>query len=163
MLESVQQQDINMQSLQDESEYDQDYVTMIADINPMTLMSQIDEVTMYFDQAMNEPDSQQFLQTAVDEISTHQKNHHWVLVPIADLPLGTKIMDCVWSMKRKRRLLTNQIYKHKARLNLHGGQQELGLDYWETHAPVVTWAAIRLFLKISYWLIHKQKWSVICT
>jgi hypothetical protein len=29
---------------------------------------------------------------------------------------------------------------------LHGGQQEYGVNYWETYAPVVTWAAIRLIL-----------------
>jgi Reverse transcriptase (RNA-dependent DNA polymerase) len=52
-------------------------------------------------------------------------------------------------MKRKRRLRTNEIYKHKARLNIHGGQQELGVNYWETYAPVVTWAAIRLLLALS--------------
>ena len=61
MLERVQKQDIKMQSVQEESEYDQDYVTMIDDVNPMTLMSQIDKDTMYFDQAMKQPDSQQFL------------------------------------------------------------------------------------------------------
>jgi hypothetical protein len=49
-------------------------------------------------------------------------------------------------MKRKRKLLTNEVYKHKARLNVHGGQQELGVNYWETYAPVVTWAAIRIIL-----------------
>jgi Reverse transcriptase (RNA-dependent DNA polymerase) len=38
-------------------------------------------------------------------------------------------------------------------LNLHGGQQEFGVNYWETYAPVVTWAAIRLILALV--LIHK--------
>ena len=57
-----------------------------------------------------------------------------------------EIIDYVWNMKRKRRLLTNQVYKHKARLNLQGGQQEKGVDFWEMYAPVVTRAAIRLFL-----------------
>jgi Reverse transcriptase (RNA-dependent DNA polymerase) len=49
-------------------------------------------------------------------------------------------------MKRKLRLLTNEVYKHKARLNVHGSQQEQGINYWETYTPVVTWAAIRLVL-----------------
>ena len=52
-------------------------------------------------------------------------------------------------MKRKRRLLTNEIYKWKARLNIHGGQQQHGINYWETYAPVVTWASIRLILTLS--------------
>ena len=49
-------------------------------------------------------------------------------------------------MKGKRRVKTNQVYKHKARLNVHGGQQEFGINFWETYAPVVTWAAIRMVL-----------------
>jgi Reverse transcriptase (RNA-dependent DNA polymerase) len=52
-------------------------------------------------------------------------------------------------MKRKRRLKTNEVYKRKARLNIHGGQQELGVNYWETYAPVLTWPAIRLLLALS--------------
>ena len=38
---------------------------------------------------------------------------------------------------------------HKARFNIHGGQQEHGVNYWETYSPVVTWAAIRLLLVLS--------------
>jgi hypothetical protein len=49
------------------------------------------------------------------------------------------VLDAVWSMKRKRRLTTNEVYKHKARLNV----------YWETYAPVVTWASIRLLLILT--------------
>ena len=37
-------------------------------------------------------------------------------------------------------------YKHKARLNLHGGMQEYGVNYYNTHASVVTWFAIRLMI-----------------
>jgi Reverse transcriptase (RNA-dependent DNA polymerase) len=58
-------------------------------------------------------------------------------------------------MKRKRRLTTNEVYKHKARLSVHGGQQEFGVNYWETYAPVVTWAAIRIVLV----LVLLYKWS----
>jgi Reverse transcriptase (RNA-dependent DNA polymerase) len=32
---------------------------------------------------------------------------------------------------------------------VHGGQQEWGINYWETYAPVVTWAAIRLVLILT--------------
>lgn len=37
-------------------------------------------------------------------------------------------------MTRKRRILTREVYKWKARLNLDGGKQELGINYWETYA-----------------------------
>ena len=39
-----------------------------------------------------------------------------------------------------------EVYKHKSRLNVHGGKQVKGIDYEETYAPVVQWASIRLLL-----------------
>ena len=52
-------------------------------------------------------------------------------------------------MRRKRRMNTQEVYKWKARLNVHGGQQEHGVHYWDTYAPVVTWQTVRLFLILS--------------
>jgi hypothetical protein len=52
-------------------------------------------------------------------------------------------------MRRKRRIKTKEIYKWKTQLNIHGGQQEYGVNYWETFAPVVTWISIRLELILS--------------
>jgi hypothetical protein len=51
-------------------------------------------------------------------------------------------------MRQKRRIKTKEIYKWKARLNIHGGQQEYGVNYCETFAPVVTWISICLILSI---------------
>ena len=52
-------------------------------------------------------------------------------------------------MRRKQNLVTNEIKGYKARLNLHGGKQTLGENYWETYAPVVTWFAIRLLIVVG--------------
>jgi hypothetical protein len=52
-------------------------------------------------------------------------------------------------MRRKRNLTTGEVVNHKASLNLHGGMQEYGVNYYETHAPVVTWFAIRLMIVFS--------------
>jgi hypothetical protein len=49
-------------------------------------------------------------------------------------------------MRRKHDLTTNKVIKHKARLNLHGGKQVYGMNYFETYAPVITWFAIRLMI-----------------
>jgi hypothetical protein len=49
-------------------------------------------------------------------------------------------------MQHKRDLTMNKIDLHKARLNLHGGKQIYGMNYFETYAPVVTWFAIRLMI-----------------
>ncbi len=40
----------------------------------------------------------------------------------------------------------NKVKSHKARLNLHGGKQVYGMNYFETYAPVVTWFAIKLMI-----------------
>jgi hypothetical protein len=49
-------------------------------------------------------------------------------------------------MKPKRCILLRKIYKWKARLNCHRGQQEQGVNFWEIYSPVVNWISIRLFL-----------------
>ena len=49
-------------------------------------------------------------------------------------------------MRCKQDLVTNEITKRKDCLNLHGGMQELGVNYFATYSPVVTWFAIRLLL-----------------
>ena len=58
----------------------------------------------------------------------------------------------IWSFKRKR-FPDGSLNKHKARLCAHGGQQTFGQDYWDTYAPVVTWASVRLLLIVAK--IHK--------
>ena len=58
-------------------------------------------------------------------------------------------------MRRKRRIKTQEVYKWKARLNVHGGQQEHRVHYWDTYAPVVAWQTVRFFLILSLLL----RWS----
>ena len=64
-------------------------------------------------------------------------------------PQGTKLIDMVWSMRCKRQIKTQVVYKWKARLNVHGGQHEHGVHYWDTYAPVVTWQTVWFFLILS--------------
>ncbi len=67
-------------------------------------------------------------------------------------------LPAVWAMCRKRNLTTNEITKYKARLNINGGKQEYGVNYYETYAPVVTWFAIRLVIVfLSYLAGHYVK------
>ena len=46
---------------------------------------------------------------------------------------------CVESEK-----LTKEIYRWRARLNLHGGQQEFSVNYYDTYSPVVNRLIFRL-------------------
>ena len=104
---------------------------------------------LYLDEALKAPDSAQFKQAMRDEVKAHTDNNHWVIVHRSSVPKGMKILPAVWAMRRKRRLGTGEVYKWKARLNVHGGKQVYGVNYWETYSPVVQWTSTRFFLTIS--------------
>jgi hypothetical protein len=104
---------------------------------------------MYFHQAMRQPDSGEFVKAVVKEINGHIDNKRWKLIKRSEVPKDVDVIPSVWSMRRKRNLTTNEVTKYKSRLNLHGGKQVYGMNYFETYAPVVTWFAIRLFLVLG--------------
>ena len=54
----------------------------------------------------------------------------------------------IWSFKIKRHP-DGTLDKHKARLCCHGGQQQWGVNYWDTYAPVVSWSSIRILMTLS--------------
>ena len=80
----------------------------------------------------------------VKEVNGHVDNKHWELVKQEEVPEDAQVVPSIWSMRCKRNLTTNKINKHNARLNLHGGKQVFGMNYFETYVPVVTWFAIKL-------------------
>ena len=82
----------------------------------------------------------------VREVNGHVDQNHWKLIKRSEVPKDQMVVPSVWAMRRKRNLTTNEITKYKARLNLHGGKQVFGVNYYETYAPVVTWFAIRLLI-----------------
>lgn len=118
--------------------------------DPIAFAASSDPDTMYHHQAMNQEDAPLFREAALQEVRDHEKNGHFVLVPRDSVPDGMKVLQSVWSYKRKRRIATREIYKRKARLNVHGGMQEKFVNFWETYSPVVTWFAIRLFVTLAY-------------
>ena len=127
----------------------QDYDLQKGMMNPIAFAASMNNDTMYLGDALKAPDSDKFRAAMRDEIDAHTNHGHWKVVSKTTVPKGTRILDAVWSMKRKRRLDTQEVYKHKARLTVHGGQQQHGVNFWETYAPVVSWSSIRLFLTHS--------------
>jgi hypothetical protein len=127
----------------------QEYDVQDRASDPISFPATSDPDTMYWHQAMQQPDKAEFLKAAEAEVKSHVDNKHVVLMEQLSLPRGTKVLASVWSMKQKRRILSRKIYKWKARLNCHGGQQEHGINFWETYSPVVNWFSIRLFLVTS--------------
>jgi hypothetical protein len=97
---------------------------------------------------LREKDHKQFFEAMEVELDDHESWSHWTLMERKDIPIGMKTIMAIWSFKRKR-FPDGTLNKHKARLCAHGGQQTWGLDYWETYAPVVTWASVRLLLIVA--------------
>jgi len=114
--------------------------------DPIAFVASNNPDILYLDEAMKAPDAQQFEDAMLEEVESHTENEHWEVVSRASVPHGTKVLAAVWAFRRKRRILSKQVYKWKARLNIHGGQQEHGVNFWETYAPVVGWTTIRMFL-----------------
>jgi hypothetical protein len=118
--------------------------------DPIAYMAKLgDPDTMYLDDALRSPDRDEFIKAMENEVSQHEERGHWIMIPRSQVPEGTKILPAVWSMKRKRRVATGEVYKHKARLNVGGHKQQYGVNFWETYSPVVNWFTIRLFLTLA--------------
>ena len=129
--------------------HEEDYQMQEDMSDPIAFLASTNADTMYFDQAMRQPDKDEFVKAIVQEVNAHIDRNHWELIPRSQVPKGNDILPAVWSMKRKRDIKTRQVYKWKARLNVHGGKQKFGINYFETYSPVVNWFSIRLMLVLS--------------
>jgi histone deacetylase 1/2 len=98
---------------------------------------------------MRQPDRENLIQAVIKELNDHIERKHWELILREDVPDGTKVLDSVWSIKRKREIATGKVYKWKARLNVHGGQQEYGVNYFETYSPIVQWFTVRMVMVMA--------------
>lgn len=125
-----------------------DYSTQEQMSDPIAFLSNQKD-TLYYHEAMRAPDRDHFIEAMIQEVNTHVSKGHWNLIAKTEVPSNTKVLDAVWSMKRKRDILTQEVYKWKARLNVHGGQQQYGVNYYDTYSPVVQWQSIRLFLEMA--------------
>jgi Reverse transcriptase (RNA-dependent DNA polymerase) len=53
------------------------------------------------------------------------------------------------AMRRKRDLVTGEVTKWKARLNVYVSKQQAGIDYQDTYAPVASWISVRLIMILA--------------
>jgi hypothetical protein len=93
---------------------------------------------MYYDQTLQQPDAKQFATAVAKEVNGHANNKHCTLVKQKDVLKEAQVVPSIWAMRRKHDLTTNEVIKDNARLNLCGGKQLYGMNYFETCAPVVT-------------------------
>ena len=53
------------------------------------------------------------------EVNSPNNYKHWNIILWTQVPAGVKVLDSVWRMKRKQKNKPKQVYKWKARLNVH--------------------------------------------
>jgi len=104
--------------------------------------------TLTRSQMLRAPDKDHFLQAEDEEIHGLLKMNTWRYRRISSLPPHAQIINSVWSYRRKR-TVDGHLIKHKARLCADGRQQQYGVDYFESYAPVITWTTVRLVLLLS--------------
>ncbi|GJR13712.1 retrovirus-related pol polyprotein from transposon TNT 1-94 [Tanacetum coccineum] len=83
-----------------------------------------------------------------DELNQFARNKVWILVPA---PYGQTIIGSRWVFKNKRDEI-GIVIKNKARLVAQGYNQQEGIDYDETFAPVARLEAIRIFLAFATYM-----------
>ena len=104
-----------------------------------------DPDTMTLDEALHQPDPDEFIKVMHKEIDDHIHCKHWKVVPKSVVPKGCIPIPMVWSMKRKCNPI-GEITKWKARLCAGEHCQQFGMDYWSTYSPVMSWSTVCLMI-----------------
>jgi len=99
-----------------------------------------------YHEAMIAVDKTEFREAMEVEIAGLEAQHTWTVVPRTS---ATKnILPSTWTFKRKR-YPDGRIRKYKARFCVRGDKQIIGIDVFETYAPVVQWSSVRLCFILS--------------
>jgi Reverse transcriptase (RNA-dependent DNA polymerase) len=114
-----------------------------------------DPDTMYYHQAMKQPDAKDFLKAIQEEFAGMLSNQILSFIELTRAPPRPVVFPAVWAMKRKGRVKTREVYKWKARLAFDGSRQVEAIHYNQTYAPVASWETIRLLLT----MVLKNGWK----
>ena len=101
-----------------------------------------------FKEMIKQPDTADFIQAMMKEADAHEEHKHWTVIPRSAKPPEVRTVMAIWSFKRKR-FPDGRLNKHKVRLCAHGGEQQWGVNYWETQAPTVNWINVRFLLVLA--------------
>ena len=93
-------------------------------------------------QAMTGPDWEEWQAAMNKELQTLHDMRTWTVVPRQMAKdLGARVIKSTWALRQKR-TPDGQPTKKKARLCVRGDQQIAGVDYFESHSPVVQWSSV---------------------
>jgi hypothetical protein len=101
-----------------------------------------------YKEAMTQEDAHLFIEAMQKEVADHELQNHWTIDHCSTVPRTTKLIQAIWSFKRKQ-CPDGTLVKHKARLCAHGGMPQLGTNYRETYSPVVNMVTVRLILLLA--------------
>jgi hypothetical protein len=114
----------------DDSDAVEDYELQREAEDPIAFAaSGLDPDTLHYNAAMKAHDAEDFKVAMIKEANDHTTQLHWALWEKRNVPAGHKILSAIWAFKRKHRIDTRAVYKHKARINVHGGQQTYRVNY----------------------------------
>jgi hypothetical protein len=122
------------------------FAMYLEDIFTFVASSDLDTMTMQ--EALAQPDREQFIKAMSKELQDHVNRCHWKIVPLKSVPTHKVPIPMVWSMKRKRNPV-GDIIKWKARLCAGGHKSLEFVDYWNMYSPVVSWSTVRLMIVMA--------------
>lgn len=94
-------------------------------------------------EAMDDPDSDKWLEAAQEEMTSLEGSDTWDLI---ERPKNQKAIGCRCLFKRKAGIAGVEPPRYKGRLVANGYSQKKGIDYQEIFAPVVKHVSIRYIL-----------------
>ena len=103
---------------------------------------------------MSGPHREQFIKAMYKEIKTLENLKTWNVIQKSDVPTDQKVIPSTWAFKIKR-YPDERLRKFKARFCVRGDRQEEVVDYFESYAPVVSWATVRMLMRIAI----KEGWK----
>ena len=107
-------------------------------------------------QMLKATDREKFITSQLPEIQGLVDADVFEYRSMADLPPRARLLNAIWSYHCKHRP-DGYLLKHKSRICADGSQQQYGIDYWETYAPVIHWSTIRMVLVLSALLRLKSR------
>lgn len=122
------------------------------DYKQMAMGLKVEEATEHlpdefsgYNEAMKRPDAKLWKLAIEDELRSLCENETWTP---SSLPNGRKALQSKWVFKVKRDSHGN-VERYKARLVIKGFQQRKGVDFSDVFSPVVSKAALRIFLTLA--------------
>jgi hypothetical protein len=116
-------------------------------LNPMILGSKANsEDNPTWEQAMNGPDQDGYMEACSKEINTLEKEKDaWDVIKRES---WMNFLPSTWAFKCKH-FPDGSVCKLKLRFCVRGDKQVEGVDFFDTFAPVINWMMVRLMLILS--------------